>query len=178
MKDHIWKIAGIAVIAAALAVSPAVGERADTSASAKKTAKKALKIAKKNKKALKKLPAGPEGPQGPAGPQGAQGDPGLLDEITVVTNTTGFSSSDNQSITAACPDGKQVISGGTLIDGDFLNIAIDASSALNATTWGGSAHEETATADGWAVTVYAYCADVQLTGAVPDVIARSSDFRR
>jgi len=108
-------------------------------------------------------PIGPIGPTGAVGPVGATGAAGLIGWERVV----GASSPDNESdksVTASCPEGKQIVSGGyaTLNVSDVAKIIITSSYPSSDTTWIASGKlrtQDNMVDESFSLQAYAICAD-------------------
>lgn len=102
--------------------------------------------------------AGTTGPQGPKGAKGAKGDPGVSG-LVVINATKSFPAGVQTTVTANCPAGKTVLSGGFDIEsniGSFDGAGLF--TGPNVTT--GWKFEGTSSGSSQNVTVFAVCATV------------------
>ena len=114
-------------------------------------------------------PAGPAGAAGPAGPAGPAGAAGITGAQVVQTDVPQQTAS-TQSVTASCPAGKTVLSGGagTYLGAGSLNpvpVALTQNAPFGAGTAGPSGWVASAVAvngytGAWGMTVFAICVTV------------------
>lgn len=125
---------------------------------------KASIAAKKKKKKAQQVP-GLRGPQGPAGPQGSQGTQGAQGpagtfkaaDLTVASATNNAGDYDEfgqVSVTATCPQGKRVISGGFNVKDTYIDAAYIDMGANGYVVKASDFDDPPDTA----IDVYAYCA--------------------
>jgi hypothetical protein len=100
-------------------------------------------------------PTGARGPQGPAGPAGIS----ALERRDIVTPT---SSANTKTLSAVCPTGKRIVSGGARATGAGAGKVsiVEAFPDSDGTKFNATAREVDATAFTWALQVYAMCAVV------------------
>jgi hypothetical protein len=89
----------------------------------------------------------------------------LVKNVSYVTKASGIIPIDEETLTAECPAGKQVLGGGGRILGGTKKVAlIESAPAINATGsrvgWTASAREYEVEAADWTLEVYAICAEL------------------
>jgi hypothetical protein len=116
-------------------------------------------------------PQGVPGPQGPPGPKGDTGDTGPSGPAGVsgYVRQRAFSTTnddDLKSVTAHCPNGKQVLGGGSSISSSlgafFRGHLLNDNPTLENDGWFVMVRESSETGNDviWSLSVYAICADV------------------
>jgi hypothetical protein len=115
--------------------------------------------------------AGPVGPAGPSGPAGPQGPPGPgLSGIEKVATESPFDSDEPKTITADCPAGKIVLTGGARVASDFSfpqtaaaylswSAPLSIVDQVESTSWVARAGEPTPSNRDWSVVAWAWCVD-------------------
>lgn len=102
-----------------------------------------------------------EGPQGPAGADGVSG-------YEIVFEQSATTSSDDKTVWAYCPSGKQALGGGAGVYGAWVGgaqviidgVAIVQNHPVNGYGWAARASELIPADDDWHLAVWAICADV------------------
>ncbi|MEA2347550.1 MAG: hypothetical protein QOG62_1337 [Thermoleophilaceae bacterium] len=81
----------------------------------------------------------------------------FVHHLARVTQKSSLDSSRTKSVTAECPSGLQLISGGADVDGPKRTVGIQGSEAGSGQSWVATAAEVRRTAEPWAVQVFAIC---------------------
>lgn len=163
-----WPAISVAVAAVLVAlVGTAIAQSgpATKSASIKQVSKgvkralaksnRAIRIARRTSK--QSGPVGPPGAPGARGARGPEGSPGVSG-VEIVEEETEEDGEAVKAVEASCPSGKRVLGGGATVEGEFTKVAIDWSAPEGNSAWFAAAHEHEAAA-GWALVVYAICAN-------------------
>lgn len=102
---------------------------------------------------------GEVGPQGLAGSNGADGRDGVdgVSEWQKVPGLMETSTSDDQTATATCPDGKKVVGGGYLVTSENTSYYAKSSYPSSETTWTSTVHRGGSGTASWGLTSFAIC---------------------
>lgn len=136
---------------------------------------------KKNEKIVTlEILSGPPGPQGPVGPQGPKGEtgekgdtgePGIMgpkgdlgepgisgwERVVGITSTT---STDDQTASVSCPEGKKILGGGYLVASSNTTYYPRANYPSSDSVWTVTVHRGGTGTSSWGLTAYAICANI------------------
>jgi len=115
---------------------------------------------------------GPIGPTGPAGPRGRPGSAGAGSETEIVVSETILLAGASKQVTASCPSGKSIVSGGATVGGEglaFLRASgpdPDKVDANRVRSWSAEAVAAPGSRSPWKLSVTLICSAAKATDGV------------